>query len=783
MPQRGRRLRRRWRGRLALAFVAFALLTTAHQCEDNDGNPIAHDHCWDGSEAFPGGCPPRPTPRPAPEPTPRPTPEPTPRPTPEPPTEVAVADCSRHPAIVHGEPHQTFPHDGNGNGIQETCAYPGQIPHTHSLELVSHTHTYYPYDREGSGCTHSHQAPTGTAHWAPGSCQAQVRPQRPDDASPPPFPPTGAGTQSNPIDTPAFRSPECTWSMFDNDDYVVCYEARTPTVTLEHHNLWRDEELIAGEWVIASWGISSCGLGQGEPSNCGHTPRPGTLTRRQIWHTHADSETWERLWVRVQRDCQPQTGEHNHGPEVCEADHLPVPDCAPGLPDDQTQTFAAHDAGGDNTTVEVPGCDQSDTDCEPQTGEHKHGSRCEPDHPPLPGCVAGLPDTQTRSYTTHNADGQNTAVEVPGCDTTSCAPRPGEHAHGSRCEGDHPPVPGCVAGLPDTQSARYTTHNSSGQNISVSVVGCVTTNTDCAPDPGEHTHGSRCEPDHPPVPGCVAGLPDTLSRAYTTHNSSGQNITVSVPGCVPTSIPPPPVHPDPDQDPDVPVCDSNWGAGRLAALSGRVRWESYLGAGHSPPTPEIAGGVTFALAASDVQGGARHPAWMWLALNGTRLNRGTLDVNDQRDGHECYWEATGVRVEMRELIPARGGDAEMRALAARSGVGAAQALATALATWDRWTAGEQDDWAAAVAPARRVAPVWCDDDNLPVWRPLGDREPTEEARRAACRWEIPRKGIWEWKLNAAYTSDQGDTAVVQLDSDVSWFQTAIDLTEERVTIW
>ena len=747
-----------------------------------------------------------------------------------------MTDCSGYPAIIHGEQHQTFPHDGNGNGIQETCAYPGQIPHTHSIELVSHTHTYYPYDREGSGCTHSHQAPTGTAHWAPGSCQAQVRPQRPDDASPPPFPPTGAGTQANPIDTPAFHSPECTWAMFDNNDYVVCYEARSPTVTLEHHNLWRNEELIAGEWVIVSWGISSCGLGQGEPSNCGHTPRPGTLTRRQIWHTHADSQTWERLWVRVQRDCQPQTGEHDHGPEVCEADHPPVPDCVPGLPDDQTQTFTAHDAGGDNTTVEVPGCDPSGTDCEPGPGEHTHGSRCEPDHPPVPDCVPGLPSTQTRSYTAHNADGQNTSVRVPGCVTADCEPGPGEHAHGSVCERDHPPVPSCVPGLPDIQSARYATHDSAGQNITVSVpgcvatcvpqpgehkhgsvcesdhppvpdcvpglpdtqsalytahdsagenitvsvVGCVTTNTNCVPDPGEHVHGARCEADHPPVPSCVARLSDTLSRSYTSHNAAGQNITVSVPGCVPTTIPPP-VNPDPD--PDLPVCDSNWGAGELAALAARVRWESYLGAGNTPPTPEIAGGSTFALVASDVQGGTHRPAWMWLALSGTRLNRGTLDVSDQRVGHECYWEATGVGVEMRELIPSGGGDTEMRALAARSSVGAAQALATALATWDRWTTGEQAEWAAAFSPARRVAPAWCNDDDLPVWRTLGDREATEEARRTACRWEIPRKGIWEWKLKVAYTSDQGDTAVVQLGSDVSWFQTAIDLTEERTTIW
>ncbi|MYH71961.1 MAG: hypothetical protein F4153_05215, partial [Acidimicrobiia bacterium] len=69
---------------LAVVLAVFAVLTTAHQCEDNDGNPIAHDHCWDGSEALPGGCPPRPTPVPTPQPTPEPTPVPTPQPTPQP---------------------------------------------------------------------------------------------------------------------------------------------------------------------------------------------------------------------------------------------------------------------------------------------------------------------------------------------------------------------------------------------------------------------------------------------------------------------------------------------------------------------------------------------------------------------------------------------------------------------------------------------------------------------------------------------------------------------------
>ncbi|MCY3785222.1 MAG: hypothetical protein OXG47_00645 [bacterium] len=693
--------------------------------------------------------------------------------------EIAVTDCSAYPAVVHGEPHQTFPFDSNGNGIYETCAYPGQIPHTHSVELVSHSHTYYPYDRAGSGCTHSHQPPTGTAHWAAGSCQAQVRPPPRPDASPPLFPPTGAGSRHSPVETPAFRSPECSLDMFDNNDYVVCYEARSPTVALEHHNLWRNEELAQGRWVIASWAISSCGLGQGEPSNCGHTPHPGTLTRRQIWHTHADSQTWERLWVRVQRDCVPQPGEHNHGPAVCEPDHPPVPSCVPGLADDQTRTFAAHDSSGDNTTVQVPGCDRAGTDCTPQPGEHKHGSVCEPDHPPVPSCVPGLADDQTRQYIAHNSEGHNTTVRVAGCDPSDCTPQPGEHAHGTVCEPDHPPVPACVPGLPDTQTAQYTTHNAAGDNISVSVVGCVPTNRRCTPRQGEHAHGSVCEPDHPPVPACVPGLPDTQSRQFSSHNQAGQNITVAVPGCVPTAVPPPPVDPDPDD----PVCDANWGTAQLAVLGSRLRWESYLGAGDSPPTPEVPGGSVFAHAATDIQGGTRYAAWTWLAIDGTRLNRGPLDVNDQRQGHECHWEAVGVRVEMRELIPAGGGDAEMRVLASQGRVGAARALAAAISTWDSWTPAEQAAWAAAFAPARHVTPVWCDDDDLPVWRPLGDREPTEEARRTACRWEVPRKGIWEWRLRADYLSDQGDRAVIELDADVSWFRTAVDLAEHRMTIW
>ena len=310
-------------------------------------------------------------------------------------------------------------------------------------------------------------------------------------------------------------------------------------------------------------------------------------------------------------------------------------------------------------------------------------------------------------------------------------PTPGEHAHGSVCEADHPPLPSCVAGLPDSQTARYTAHDSSEANISVLVVGCVTTSNRCVPRTGEHAHGSVCEADHPPAPSCVAGLADNQHRLYTTHNAAGHNTVVPVPGCVPTT--PPVIAPvtPPEEDEDDPVCDSNWGAGQLAVLASRVRIESYVGAGDEPPTPEVPGGSAFSHVASDRQGGQRRPAWMWLALNGSLLRRGTLDVDDRRDGHECYWEATGVGVQLRELIPAGGGGAEMRALAAQGRVGAASAITAALGLWDSWTPDEQADWAAVFAPAQRPAAVWCDDDHLPVQRPF--RRPRGQRASAANR--------------------------------------------------
>ena len=218
-------------------------------------------------------------------------------------------------------------------------------------------------------------------------------------------------------------------------------------------------------------------------------------------------------------------------------------------------------------------------------------------------------------------------------------------------------------------------------------------------------------------------------------------------------------------------------------MASRARIESYIGAGGSPPTPEVPGSSLYAHIASDRQAGRHFSAWMWVALNGSQINRGSLDVHDQRKGHECYWEATGVAVELRELIPANGGDVEMRSLHSQGAVGATSALSSVLALWDRWSAAERSNWAAAFAPAKQPAAVWCDDDNLPVWRPVGDRNSIEEARRASCRFEVPRAGIWSWSLVVTHVSDQGDFAMTTLESDVSWFKPIVDLGSDRVTLW
>ena len=146
--------------------------------------------------------------------------------------------------------------------------------------------------------------------------------------------------------------------------------------------------------------------------------------------------------------------------------------------------------------------------------------------------------------------GDDTTVvdDLADCSPPDCVPGPGQHAHGTVCEADHPAVPSCAPGVPDTDTRTYTTHNNSGDNVTVSVPGCDSTGTpDCVPGPGQHAHGPVCEDDHPTVPSCAPGLSDSQTQDFTDHNPDGQNIVVSVPGCDPsvTDPPPPPVEPPP----------------------------------------------------------------------------------------------------------------------------------------------------------------------------------------------------------------------------------------------
>ena len=510
-----------------------------------------------------------------------------------------MTDCSGHPVIIHGESHQTFPFDSNGNGIQETCAYPGTIPHNHSGGPVSHTHTYYPYE-PGAGCTHSHLAPTGEVHWDEGSsCQAQVEPDpefecpnpgwetvggecsvtpavcegspalvhgdphptfpfsvdgdaafeicaypgdadhtheqgpqehqhayypfnRPGDAClhshlldvgtedshvhwevgscqiqaqpvesaerPSPFPPACIPAQPiPPCHGPVVRTEQPASRDIDGDgaddicpedgfifdfEAGACWDGPTEEDVRNHWNLWKVEKVIGGDWVVTDWPMSACGPRVVENENCGHSARAEEPAWRETYvEPHGDQLIYLRSWEWRSWECYPEDPltEHKHDAETCEADHPPVPECVPGLGPGETQSFPDHDADGNNITVEVGGCP-----CEPETGEHAHGVVCEPDHPPVPECVEGLTSDEGEWFDDHDADDNNVEVWVRGCIEVApdCVPAAGEHPHGPTCEADHPPVPECVPGLPADESEEYPDHNDQEQNIKVTVWGC-----------------------------------------------------------------------------------------------------------------------------------------------------------------------------------------------------------------------------------------------------------------------------------------------------------------------
>ncbi|MCY3635728.1 MAG: hypothetical protein OXH23_09005 [bacterium] len=191
--------------------------------------------------------------------------------------------------------------------------------------------------------------------------------------------------------------------------------------------------------------------------------------------------------------------------------------------------------------------------------------------------------------------------------------------------------------------------------------------------------------------------------------------------------------------------------------------------------PEVPGGRLFLTAASSAGHGVRH----WTALQ----PGATLDVLDAPvDG--CLWTATGVGVSLRELLPHE--PADLAKLKSPGRVAAEEAAMEAAALWDRLSR-QRKQWFQA-AFSRNDPPVaWCSPGDLPPWTVPANGvlslAPDWEAAHGHCRWSIPRRGFWEWRLQVRYTSEQGHSHTLVLADDLSWFREPTEYLGQQVTLW
>ncbi|WP_419928736.1 hypothetical protein [Candidatus Poriferisocius sp.] len=242
-------------------------------------------------------------------------------------------------------------------------------------------------------------------------------------------------------------------------------------------------------------------------------------------------------------------------------------------------------------------------------------------------------------------------------------------------------------------------------------------------------------------------------------------MTDEVPGSCPSETPPP-------KD-----CTTVWSNAQQASLRGKLRWESIVPydpgfAGHHP---EVPGGHLFLTAASSPNNTGRH----WTALqSGTSLDVWDAPTNG------CLWTANAVGVSLRELIPHVAAD--LTRLRSTGAVAAADEALQAAELWDRLSL-QRRQWYQAAFPRNDPSIVWCSPAELPPWT-----VPTSgvlslssdwENRYKKCRWSIPRRGFWEWKLQVRYTSEQGDNHTEVLASDLSWFREPTGYVGQQVTLW
>lgn len=248
-------------------------------------------------------------------------------------------------------------------------------------------------------------------------------------------------------------------------------------------------------------------------------------------------------------------------------------------------------------------------------------------------------------------------------------------------------------------------------------------------------------------------------------------------GCAPPCLTDGIANSCPWESPPPKVCTTAWSHPQREALLGRLRWESIVPydpgfAGHHP---EVPGGHLFLTAASSPSNSGRH----WTALQpGT-----SLDVWDApTDG--CLWTANAVGVSLRELIPHVAAD--LIRLRSPGAVAAADEARQAVELWDRLSL-QRRQWFQAAFPRNDPSIVWCSPTELPAWT-----VPTSgvlslssdwQDRFGKCRWSIPRRGFWEWKVQVRYTSEQGDDHTEVLASDLSWFREPTGYVDQQVTLW
>lgn len=233
----------------------------------------------------------------------------------------------------------------------------------------------------------------------------------------------------------------------------------------------------------------------------------------------------------------------------------------------------------------------------------------------------------------------------------------------------------------------------------------------------------------------------------------------------------------PWEAPSPKTCTTAWTTVQREMLLSRLRWESIVpySPGFTGYHPEVPGGHLYLTAASSPNSPARH----WTAIQpGT-----TLDVRDAPvDG--CLWTAEAVGVSLREILPHQAAD--LTKLRSPGAVAAAGQARQAAALWDGLSS-DRRQWFQAAFPRNDPSIVWCPPADLPSWTvPVsGVLSLTSdwEDRFGKCRWTIPRRGFWEWKLQIKYTSEQGNLYTAVVASDLSWFREPTGYVDQQVTLW